>query len=190
MWFWLLCLLVLSPVVRECRSTSFNSFAPCSSVIVLKFKSCFVSIYVTEVLLDGNKPNYVFVSYFCSQIVLLLRLVPLLPFNMLNYLLSVTPVGIVEYMLASWLGMMVCSKFFSYLCSFQHHTGTYSLAAWPIETSLSYHLQCWLNCGRTIRLCVICCLLLCYKSRYIILFRIVTWFHSSLISILLSFVNL
>jgi hypothetical protein len=27
-------------------------------------------------------------------------------------------------------------------------------------------------------------------SRYIILFRIVTWFHSSLISILLSFVNL
>lgn len=40
------------------------------------------------------------------KIVLLLRLVPLLPFNMLNYLLSVTPVGIWEYMLASWLGMM------------------------------------------------------------------------------------
>ncbi|XP_020526885.1 uncharacterized protein LOC18440575 [Amborella trichopoda] len=40
------------------------------------------------------------------KIVLLLRLVPLLPFNMLNYLLSVTPVSIVEYMLASWLGMM------------------------------------------------------------------------------------
>ncbi|RCV14297.1 hypothetical protein SEVIR_2G426300v4 [Setaria viridis] len=40
------------------------------------------------------------------KIVLLLRLVPLLPFNMLNYLLSVTPVGIGEYMLASWLGMM------------------------------------------------------------------------------------
>ncbi|KAG4129053.1 hypothetical protein ERO13_D09G053600v2 [Gossypium hirsutum] len=40
------------------------------------------------------------------KIVLLLRLVPLLPFNMLNYLLSVTPVPILEYMLASWLGMM------------------------------------------------------------------------------------
>ncbi|XP_077240645.1 uncharacterized protein LOC143881457 isoform X1 [Tasmannia lanceolata] len=40
------------------------------------------------------------------KIVLLLRLVPLLPFNMLNYLLSVTPVGIGEYMVASWLGMM------------------------------------------------------------------------------------
>ena len=32
---------------------------------------------------------------------------PLLPFNMLNYLLSVTPVGIKEYVLATWLGMMV-----------------------------------------------------------------------------------
>ncbi|KAJ6980739.1 hypothetical protein NC653_024174 [Populus alba x Populus x berolinensis] len=41
------------------------------------------------------------------KIVLLLRLVPLLPFNMLNYLLSVTPVPIGEYMLASWIGMMV-----------------------------------------------------------------------------------
>ncbi|PPD96822.1 hypothetical protein GOBAR_DD06142 [Gossypium barbadense] len=40
------------------------------------------------------------------KIVLLLRLVPLLPFNMLNYLLSMTPVPILEYMLASWLGMM------------------------------------------------------------------------------------
>ncbi|PON63904.1 Transmembrane protein [Trema orientale] len=40
------------------------------------------------------------------KIVLLLRLVPLLPFNMLNYLLSVTPVRIEEYVLATWLGMM------------------------------------------------------------------------------------
>ncbi|KAL4323093.1 hypothetical protein GQ457_11G002800 [Hibiscus cannabinus] len=41
-----------------------------------------------------------------EQIVLLLRLVPLLPFNMLNYLLSVTSVRFGEYVLASWLGMM------------------------------------------------------------------------------------
>lgn len=40
------------------------------------------------------------------KIVLLLRLVPLLPFNMLNYLLSVTSVPIVPYLMASWLGMM------------------------------------------------------------------------------------
>ncbi|XP_031263760.1 uncharacterized protein LOC116121993 [Pistacia vera] len=40
------------------------------------------------------------------KIVFLLRLVPLLPFTILNYLLSVTPVHIGKYMLASWLGMM------------------------------------------------------------------------------------
>ncbi|KAJ4850601.1 hypothetical protein Tsubulata_050208 [Turnera subulata] len=40
------------------------------------------------------------------KIVLLLRLVPLLPFNMLNYLLSVTPVRVGDFMLASLLGMM------------------------------------------------------------------------------------
>lgn len=38
---------------------------------------------------------------------LLLRLVPLLPFNMLNYLLSVTPINLGAYILATWLGMMV-----------------------------------------------------------------------------------
>ncbi|XP_040995362.1 TVP38/TMEM64 family membrane protein slr0305-like [Juglans microcarpa x Juglans regia] len=40
------------------------------------------------------------------KILLLLRFVPLLSFNMLNYLLSVTPVPIGKYMLATWLGMM------------------------------------------------------------------------------------
>ncbi|KAH9729941.1 SNARE associated Golgi protein family [Citrus sinensis] len=41
-----------------------------------------------------------------AHIIFLLRLVPLLPFNILNYLLSVTPVHTGKYMLASWLGMM------------------------------------------------------------------------------------
>eukprot|EP01018_Ginkgo_biloba_P027012 Gb_21365 [translate_table: standard] len=49
------------------------------------------------------------------KIVLLLRLVPLLPFNMLNYLLSVTPVNIWEYMLASWIGMMPVTLAFVYV---------------------------------------------------------------------------
>ncbi|KAJ6980740.1 hypothetical protein NC653_024174 [Populus alba x Populus x berolinensis] len=49
------------------------------------------------------------------KIVLLLRLVPLLPFNMLNYLLSVTPVPIGEYMLASWIGMMPITLAFVYI---------------------------------------------------------------------------
>lgn len=40
------------------------------------------------------------------KITLLLRLAPLLPFNILNYLLSLTPISIGEYILASWLGMV------------------------------------------------------------------------------------
>ncbi|KAL1832500.1 hypothetical protein DCAR_0102511 [Daucus carota subsp. sativus] len=40
------------------------------------------------------------------KIMLLLRLVPILPFSMLNYLLCMTPTSTVEYILATWLGMM------------------------------------------------------------------------------------
>ncbi|XP_020228669.1 uncharacterized protein LOC109809700 [Cajanus cajan] len=40
------------------------------------------------------------------KISLLLRLAPFVPFSLLNYLLSVTPVPLGEYTLASWLGMM------------------------------------------------------------------------------------
>ncbi|KAF5738611.1 transmembrane protein 64-like [Tripterygium wilfordii] len=64
--------------------------------------------YVVSKLKDYPKFRSVAIAIRRSgfKIVLLLRLVPLLPFNMLNYLLSVTPVPILEYMLASWLGMM------------------------------------------------------------------------------------
>ncbi|KAH9326093.1 hypothetical protein KI387_006271, partial [Taxus chinensis] len=40
------------------------------------------------------------------KIVFLLRLAPLVPFNIVNYLLSVTPIGIQDYILASWMGMV------------------------------------------------------------------------------------
>ncbi|CAF2120335.1 unnamed protein product [Brassica rapa] len=40
------------------------------------------------------------------KICLLLRLAPLLPFRMLNYRLSVTPITLGPYLLSSWLGMM------------------------------------------------------------------------------------
>ncbi|KAF5736821.1 transmembrane protein 64-like [Tripterygium wilfordii] len=64
--------------------------------------------YVVSKLKDYPKFQSVAIAIRRSgfKIVLLLRLVPLLPFNMLNYLLSITPVPILEYMLASWLGMM------------------------------------------------------------------------------------
>uniref|UniRef100_A0A1D1Z7Q6 TVP38/TMEM64 family membrane protein slr0305 n=1 Tax=Anthurium amnicola TaxID=1678845 RepID=A0A1D1Z7Q6_9ARAE len=64
--------------------------------------------YVISKLKDYPKFQAVAIAIQRSgfKIVLLLRLVPLLPFNMLNYLLSVTPVGLGEYMIASWLGMI------------------------------------------------------------------------------------
>lgn len=43
------------------------------------------------------------------QISILLRLAPFVPFSLLNYFLSVTPVPLGEYTLTSWLGMMVSS---------------------------------------------------------------------------------
>ncbi|CAH9071858.1 unnamed protein product [Cuscuta epithymum] len=71
------------------------------------------------------------------KIVLLLRLVPLLPFNMLNYLLSVTPVPFVEYVLASWLGMMPITFALVYvgttlkdLSDVTHEWGEFSKTRW------------------------------------------------------------
>ncbi|KAI4317749.1 hypothetical protein L6164_025594 [Bauhinia variegata] len=71
------------------------------------------------------------------KIVFLLRLVPLLPFNMLNYLLSVTPVPLGEYVLASWLGMMPITLALVYvgttlkdLSDVTHGWGEFSKTRW------------------------------------------------------------
>ena len=40
------------------------------------------------------------------KVVLLLRLSPLIPYNALNYALSLTGVGLRDYMIGSWLGML------------------------------------------------------------------------------------
>ncbi|KAE9594652.1 hypothetical protein Lal_00037458 [Lupinus albus] len=76
------------------------------------------------------------------KIVFLLRLVPLLPFNMLNYLLSVTPVSIGEYMLASWLGMMPITLALVYvgttlkdLSDVTHDWGEFSKTRWAFIIS-------------------------------------------------------
>eukprot|EP00897_Mesotaenium_endlicherianum_P006086 jgi/Mesen1/5505/ME000277S04712 len=49
------------------------------------------------------------------KIVLLLRLVPILPFSIMNYLLSVTPISFSSYVLASWIGMMPVTFAFVYI---------------------------------------------------------------------------
>ncbi|XP_076892867.1 uncharacterized protein LOC143544721 [Bidens hawaiensis] len=73
------------------------------------------------------------------KIVLLLRLVPLLPFNMLNYLLSVTPISVWEYMMASWLGMMPITLALVYvgttlkdLADVTHGWGRFSKTLWAL----------------------------------------------------------
>lgn len=71
------------------------------------------------------------------KIVLLLRLVPLLPFNILNYLLSVTPISLGTYMLASWIGMMPITAVLVYvgttikdLSDISHHWGHFTTFEW------------------------------------------------------------
>ncbi|KAI5081884.1 hypothetical protein GOP47_0001627 [Adiantum capillus-veneris] len=71
------------------------------------------------------------------KIVLLLRLVPLLPFNILNYLLSVTPISLGAYMMASWIGMMPVTGVLVYvgttikdLSDISHHWGHFTTFEW------------------------------------------------------------
>jgi uncharacterized membrane protein YdjX (TVP38/TMEM64 family) len=51
------------------------------------------------------------------KIVLLLRLSPVFPFNLLNYALGLTKVSFPEYVLASWIGMLPGTVLYVYLGS-------------------------------------------------------------------------
>lgn len=48
-------------------------------------------------------------------IVLLLRLSPVIPFNLLNYALGLTKVGLIEYALCSWIGMLPATVVYVYI---------------------------------------------------------------------------
>ncbi|MBA0879427.1 hypothetical protein Goshw_013304, partial [Gossypium schwendimanii] len=76
------------------------------------------------------------------KIILLLRLAPLLPFSILNYLLSVTPVSLGEYLLASWLGMVPITLALVYvgttlkdLSDVTHGWNEFSTARWFLTWS-------------------------------------------------------
>lgn len=73
--------------------------------------------YVTSKLKDYPQFQAIAIAVRKSgfKIVLLLRLVPLLPFNVLNYLLSVTPISTTSYIMASWFGMMPITLAFVYV---------------------------------------------------------------------------
>lgn len=49
------------------------------------------------------------------RVVVLLRLSPLFPFNLLNYALGLTRITLKEYVLASWVGMMPGTLLYVYL---------------------------------------------------------------------------
>jgi uncharacterized membrane protein YdjX (TVP38/TMEM64 family) len=51
------------------------------------------------------------------KIVLLLRLSPVFPFNLLNYALGLTAIGFRQYVLASWIGMLPATVVYVYLGS-------------------------------------------------------------------------
>jgi len=55
------------------------------------------------------------VAHHGFKIVLLLRLSPIFPFNLLNYALGVTRVSLRDYVLASWIGMAPATVMFVYL---------------------------------------------------------------------------
>lgn len=51
------------------------------------------------------------------KVVVLLRLQPVIPFNMLNYALGLTDIGLREYAFASWIGMLPATILYVYLGS-------------------------------------------------------------------------
>lgn len=63
------------------------------------------------------------------KLVLLLRLSPLFPFNLLNYVLSLTRVGLGTYVLASFIGMLPATALFVYLGSLAPAAAELSSAA-------------------------------------------------------------
>lgn len=63
------------------------------------------------------------------RLVLLLRLSPLLPFNLLNYALSLSRVRLRDYVLASFIGMLPVTFLYVYLGSLATTAATLTLAA-------------------------------------------------------------
>lgn len=58
------------------------------------------------------------------RVVALLRLSPVLPFNLLNYALGLTRVSIRDYLLASWVGMLPGTVLYVYLGSVATNLGS------------------------------------------------------------------
>lgn len=72
------------------------------------------------------------------KIVLLLRLSPIMPFNVLNYVLGLTSVRLRDYILASAIGMLPATALFVYAGSVTHSFA--AAAAGQVEPSMSHYV--------------------------------------------------
>jgi uncharacterized membrane protein YdjX (TVP38/TMEM64 family) len=66
------------------------------------------------------------------KVVLLTRLSPLFPFNLLNFMFGITKVSFWDYMLASWIGMLPGAVLYVYIGTAAHSIT--SIAAGKNET--------------------------------------------------------
>jgi uncharacterized membrane protein YdjX (TVP38/TMEM64 family) len=73
-------------------------------------------------------------------IVLLARLSPLFPYNVLNYVFGLTAVRLRDYVLGSWIGMLPATVVYVYLGSLTKNVATLAsgnlAATWPRRASL------------------------------------------------------
>lgn len=68
-----------------------------------------------------------------AKLVLLVRLSPVIPFNLLNYMLGLTKVRLRDYIWASWLGMLPGTVMYAYLGAAAH--GLADLASGEVPPS-------------------------------------------------------
>lgn len=82
------------------------------------------------------------------RIVLLTRLSPVFPFNLLNYAYGLTRVRLRDYVLASWIGMFPGTVMFVYLGSAMESLA--SLAAGDVKPSLGRDILFYIGLGATV----------------------------------------
>jgi uncharacterized membrane protein YdjX (TVP38/TMEM64 family) len=87
------------------------------------------------------------------KIVLLTRLCPAIPFTLLNYAMGLTKVGLRDFVIASWIGMMPATVLFVYLGSALHSLA--EAASGHIEKSPAQRALFWLGLASAVLLSVI-----------------------------------
>lgn len=82
------------------------------------------------------------------KIVLLTRLSPIFPFNVLNYVFGLTQVRLGDYVLASWIGMLPATVMYAYLGNLARSLT--DLASGQIETTPEQQILFYLGLAATV----------------------------------------